>query len=233
MKRDDQDKRAKREQASQRKAAARPDEFGLKPPRDRQATRGSRAATAGAVPMPAPPPEDEALITADEIDTKPHAWKGFEEENEPPPEFDFHAPKGEGEDEMDMTPMVDVTFLLLIFFMVTASFVTQRSISQPKPSDDLPSTTVVEMEDQNDYVEVIIDQNNTYRITSRDEEEIEAPSDPEMRGQMRNAKERLNARKLIVTAHEECWHEKVVKAWDYGTTLGFEEIEIKTTTQNY
>ncbi|MFI4874992.1 MAG: biopolymer transporter ExbD, partial [Blastopirellula sp. JB062] len=26
------------------------------------------------------------------------------------------------EDELDLTPMVDVTFLLLIFFMVTASF---------------------------------------------------------------------------------------------------------------
>src|SRR5688572_20269137 len=31
------------------------------------------------------------------------------------------------EAEMDMTPMVDVTFLLLIFFMVTASFTMQKS----------------------------------------------------------------------------------------------------------
>ncbi len=217
----------------ERKARSAPDEFGLKAPRRRTPSRETIAATAASVAMPAPPPEDEALITADEIDTKPHAWKGFEEENEQPPEFDFHRAKEEGEDEMDMTPMVDVTFLLLIFFMVTASFVTQRSIQQPKPSQDEPSRNPIVEEDQNDYVEVIIDQNNTYRITSRDEEEIEAPSDPEMRGQLKNAMERLNARKLIVTAHEECWHEKVVKAWDYGTTLGFEEIEIKTTTQNY
>lgn len=188
---------------------------------------------AEAIPMPTPPPEDEALLEVDARDTRAHAWKGFEDEGDVPPEFQYQAKKTEGEDEMDMTPMVDVTFLLLIFFMVTASFVTQRSIEQPKPSEDQPSTNVQDWEDQNDYVEVIIDQNNVYRVTSRDEEEVEAPSDPEMRGQMRNAYERLNARKLVITAHEECWHEKVVKVWDYGTTLGFEEIEVKTTTQDY
>ena len=31
--------------------------------------------------------------------------------------------------EVDMTPMVDVTFLLLIFFMVTASFSLQKSVA--------------------------------------------------------------------------------------------------------
>jgi len=39
--------------------------------------------------------------------------------------------------ELDMTPMVDVTFLLLLFFMVTAAFNLQKAIVLPTgPSFD-------------------------------------------------------------------------------------------------
>lgn len=161
-------------------------------------------------------------------------WKGFEEEEVYEPEMSFNYERDTSQDEMDMTPMVDVTFLLLIFFMVTASFASQRANRPPPTQDDLPSRTpIVDPVDQNDYVEVIIDQNNTYRITSRDMEEIEAPSDIQMRAEMKNAKEIIAARKLLVTAHENAWHERVVRALDYGKTLGFEEIQEKTTTQEY
>jgi len=44
--------------------------------------------------------------------------------------------------------MVDVTFLLLIFFMVTASFTLQKSIPQPPAASDAPSTNVVEEEEE-------------------------------------------------------------------------------------
>ncbi|MBX3443607.1 MAG: biopolymer transporter ExbD [Planctomyces sp.] len=41
-------------------------------------------------------------------------------------------------DGLDMTPMVDVTFQLLIFFMLTAAFSTQKSLetSAPQPEDE-------------------------------------------------------------------------------------------------
>jgi biopolymer transport protein ExbD len=39
-------------------------------------------------------------------------------------------------EEMDLTPMVDMTFLLLIFFMVTASFNIQKIISIPNPDPE-------------------------------------------------------------------------------------------------
>jgi biopolymer transport protein ExbD len=42
------------------------------------------------------------------------------------------------DDGLDMTPMVDVTFQLLIFFMLTAAFATQKSLetSPPQPEDE-------------------------------------------------------------------------------------------------
>ena len=69
-------------------------------------------------------------------------WKGFEEEEEdgdPAIVFGGRREVSE-EDDLDMTPMVDVTFLLLIFFMVTASFTLQKSIEDAKAETDDPST---------------------------------------------------------------------------------------------
>ena len=107
-------------------------------------------------------------------DSKSRAdWKGLASEEEIGPEVDF-GKKGVVEDELDMTPMVDVTFLLLIFFMVTASFTLQKSIAQPPVPDTLPSTNPVdEPEDEDQYVEVIIDQFNTYQLTSLDRYQTE------------------------------------------------------------
>ena len=36
------------------------------------------------------------------------------------------------EAEMDMTPMIDVTFQLIIFFMITATFVVQKTLDMPQ-----------------------------------------------------------------------------------------------------
>jgi biopolymer transport protein ExbD len=46
--------------------------------------------------------------------------------------------KEQDEVEVDMTPMLDIVFILLIFFIVTAVFVQERSISMvpPPPSED-------------------------------------------------------------------------------------------------
>jgi len=167
-------------------------------------------------------------------DSKSRAhWKGLASEEEFEPEVDF-GQKGVVEDELDMTPMVDVTFLLLIFFMVTASFTLQKSIAQPPVPDSLPSTNPIdEPEDEDQYVEVIIDQFNTYQLTSKNEEEIEAPSDQEMRVRLRDMVQATNAKKLKITVHGDAHHEKVVTAWDAGLDNNVEDIVIRLSEEDY
>ncbi|UTW44426.1 biopolymer transporter ExbD [bacterium SCSIO 12696] len=47
--------------------------------------------------------------------------------------------KAEDESEIDLTPMLDVVFIMLIFFIVTASFVKESGIDLNKPpSNDSP-----------------------------------------------------------------------------------------------
>jgi len=167
-----------------------------------------------------------------EIKYKAMGWKGVDEEEEPPAEDDFAVVKKPiPEDELDMTPMVDVTFLLLIFFMVTASFTLQKSLQQPKSQTDDPSVVEAEPPEE-DFIEITIDQNNNYYITTRDFFEKEAPSEREMRAILRDAKENSSAEKLVIKAHLDSKHSRVITAWDAGMLLGM-QIQLRTTEQDY
>ena len=206
-------------------------EFGLAKPTGNLADEnsGDRPPVAQSAPIHARPP-----ATAEDK-YKQMNWKGFEEEEEDEdPDIGFGESMDRSDDDLDMTPMVDVVFLLLIFFMVTASFTLQKSMEQPPSESDDPSTTVIDQpEDEDDYVEVIIDQTNTFYITSRDAEEVEAPTIRDMRAKVRNAKDDLNAKRMIITAHTESEHGKVVAAWDAAMAALIERIEIRTTEEDF
>jgi len=47
--------------------------------------------------------------------------------------------KGEDEAEINMTPMLDIVFIMLIFFIVTASFSRENGLEIFKPEDQPPS----------------------------------------------------------------------------------------------
>ncbi len=139
---------------------------------------------------------------------------------------------GRKETEMDMTPMVDVTFLLLIFFMVTAAFSLQKSLPVPTPKPDEPSSKAIPKDEQDpSTVTVIVDSLNTYRVITPDWE-AEAPSEQEMLIKIREARETsaggVPPNKLLVKAHVDAFHEKVVTALDAGTEVGMESVQLMT-----
>lgn len=158
-------------------------------------------------------------------------WKGIDDPEAAPQPREGHqrsrsfpdASKG-----MDMTPMVDVTFLLLIFFMVTASFTLQKVLEQPHAKTDsigkedpLPPAS--------DFVQVAIDPTNTYYVTTQDHQEIECPSESEMRARVKAGFASGHVDRLLVVAHVESLHSKVISAWDAGAINGASTIEIQTT----
>ena len=125
------------------------------------------------------------------------------------------------ETEMDMTPMVDVTFLLLIFFMVTAAFTTQKALPLPTPKPDEPSTNAVPQDDKDpSELTVTINSLNTYEVVSS-EFEAEAPSEHEMRLKVREAMAgSAKPTKMLIKAHVDAAHERVVAAMDAATQSG-------------
>ena len=129
--------------------------------------------------------------------------------------------------ELNMTPMVDVTFLLLIFFMITASFVMQRSLTMPDPSPSAAGPAPVDPQEPDVIVEV--DAFNTFHVLTLDWER-EAPSKHDLLIALEDARQGDSTGRLpttlLVRAHEEALHEKVVAALDAGALAGMEEISL-------
>lgn len=68
--------------------------------------------------------------------------------------------KGEDEAEVNMTPMLDIVFIMLIFFIVTASFVKESGIEINKPEDNETQNDPPPPDDENRAIAFIIDENN-------------------------------------------------------------------------
>ncbi|RIK81655.1 MAG: hypothetical protein DCC67_07990 [Planctomycetota bacterium] len=143
-------------------------------------------------------------------------------------EIEAARPRRPVDDEMDLTPMVDVTFLLLIFFMITAAFAVQKAINVPPVSDSdaAQSQTVDELEENS--IVVRVDADNVYWIAAPGwSEERQAVSQAEMRSQIREARAGgKGPTRLLVQAHGSARHENVVAALDAGSGSGMEEIRL-------
>ncbi|MGV6827554.1 MAG: ExbD/TolR family protein [bacterium] len=74
------------------------------------------------------------------------------------------CPRRRREFGLDMTPLIDVVFLLLIFFMVSTTFdrETQLKIDLPKASDQQ------ETEEQLDQVAITVDEEGRFFVNDRE-----------------------------------------------------------------
>jgi biopolymer transport protein ExbD len=142
-------------------------------------------------------------------------------------EGDPLARKKRKDEGLDMTPMVDVTFLLLIFFMVTASFSLQKSIPMPRQQTDAPSTNVQEEEEEDiDMVTVQIDEFGSFLVLAPDWER-ETPGKQNLITALREAiGESGGAVRLVIEVHEDAKLRFLVDCMDAGTIAGYSEAQV-------
>lgn len=148
---------------------------------------------------------------------------------------DFSKGRISREDEMDMTPMVDVTFLLLIFFMVTASFSVQKAIQRPAQRSEDPSMNAIPepKEENSDIVTVQVDEFNAFNVITTDWDRI-AGSKQDLIVALNDARAGSGGQqpsKVVIQAHEDCIHRAVVDALDAGREAQFESFEVSTVEQ--
>jgi len=123
--------------------------------------------------------------------------------------------------EVNLTSLIDVVFLLLIFFMVSTSFVKQSQISISLPQAD---SAVVEPEVP-DQIDVMITETGTFVVNGREliNSRVET---------IRNALQKVsggnNGLPLTISADANAKHQDVVTAMDVAGRLGFTRISIAT-----
>ena len=155
-------------------------------------------------------------LSETEAVAKPRRRRREDEEEE----FTIRKAKAEAE-EMDLTPMVDVTFLLLIFFMITASFSLQKAIQTPAPDpSEKGAAAKPTMEElQQDSVIVFVDEENTIYV---DDEPLSDPSDIEPKLRDKIGSEQKT--ELVLEANPLALHESIVMVIDAAKEVGMQRI---------
>lgn len=123
--------------------------------------------------------------------------------------------------EVNLTSLIDVVLLLLIFFMVSTSFVKQSQISISLPQAD--STAVVE--EVPDQIDIMITETGSFLVNGR--ELINGRVET-----IRNALQKVSGGNinlpLTISADANAKHQDVVTAMDVAGRLGFTRISIAT-----
>ena len=129
------------------------------------------------------------------------------------------------EPEVNMTSLIDVVLLLLIFFMVSTSFVKQSQITIRLPQAD--SEAVVEEVPQ--QLDVMITEQGTFLVNGREL----INSRPET---IRNALQKVSGGNttlpLTISADANARHQFVVTAMDVAGKMGFVKISIATVNDS-
>ena len=128
------------------------------------------------------------------------------------------------EPEVNLTSLIDVVLLLLIFFMVSTSFVKQSQISIRLPQAD--SSAIIE--EPPEFIEIMITAQGTFLLNGAEL----INSRPET---IRNALQKLSGGNtglpLTISADAMAKHQDVVKAMDVAGRMGFEKISIATINE--
>jgi biopolymer transport protein ExbD len=126
----------------------------------------------------------------------------------------FSADREDEESSVDITPMLDVVFIMLIFFIVTATFVKEAGIDVDKPS---AATAVVQ---EKAAILVAIDENDNVWINRR---QVDLRS-------VRSIVERLHAENpkgtLVIQADKESRNDTLVQVMDASRRAGIYDIAL-------
>ena len=123
--------------------------------------------------------------------------------------------------EVNLTSLIDVVLLLLIFFMVSTSFVKQSQIAISLPQAD--SAAVVE--DASEQIDIMITETGTFLVNGR---ELINSRVETIRNALQMVSGGNNGLPLTISADANARHQDVVTAMDIAGRLGFTRISIAT-----
>ncbi len=130
-------------------------------------------------------------------------------------------PGNEDEPEINLTPLIDVVFLLLIFFMVSTTFLTQSRIKI-----DLPEATATQTGQEEEPLEIVIDSQGRYFIG--DQQTVNTTSKT-LKSAISKALGDRGSAPVIIRADAYTPHQAVVTALDVTSQLGLTRISLATS----
>ncbi|KZY39868.1 MULTISPECIES: biopolymer transporter ExbD [unclassified Oleiphilus] len=133
--------------------------------------------------------------------------------------MNFKRQSGE-EVSVDLTPLIDVVFLLLIFFMVSTTFTKESHLEI-----DLPQSSAEPAKPAVKEIEVIINAKGEYAVNDRS---LVNNSEDTLKKAVQKLSEGNTKIPFIITADAKTSHEYVVRVMDVAGQLGFVQLSITT-----
>ncbi|HXY37656.1 MAG TPA: biopolymer transporter ExbD [Planctomycetaceae bacterium] len=127
-------------------------------------------------------------------------------------------------DEFDLIPLVDCVFLLLVFYMITASYALQKMIEMAAPAADKKGTVqAVQAADDTGQSSLVVQIDAQNRVTI-DDRLVPNPADiPDiLRGKLNGDQKNV----LIIEADPRAYHETVVAVTDAAKDLPFQHVRM-------
>jgi biopolymer transport protein ExbD len=123
-----------------------------------------------------------------------------------------------------LTPLIDVVFLLLIFFMVSTSFVQNQALNV-----DLPQANSDAQPDQDVYINVVVQQNGRYEIDGKVITDLSLVG---LTNTLRAIVEKtaIQSKNLpvVISADASATHQSVVRVMDACAQVGLSRISLAT-----
>ena len=118
--------------------------------------------------------------------------------------------------DVNITPLIDVVFLLLIFFMVSTTFEHQSelSIDLPQASGDISET-------KNDVVDIAINSSGEYYLNSK---KVSDSKDKTLMAEIKSIIEQIKEPKIIISADKNTPHQSVMTVMDIARRLNITHL---------
>lgn len=129
------------------------------------------------------------------------------------------APQQSQEPDVNLTPMIDVVFLLLLFFMITTSFVRESALQI-----DLPQATG-EQRDDLEPINIVISAEGEVLVNDIP---IATMTDAVMRRALTEAAGDRDNPQIVISADAESAYQLIITAMDNAQQLGYHRVTLAT-----
>ena len=124
------------------------------------------------------------------------------------------------EPSINLTPLIDVVFLLLIFFMVTTTFTRETRLQV-----NLPEAEAETQPNKSERLEIVVSRDGSFALNGQTL--VNGKFETLLRGLELESKGNLNL-PVIIVADSEATHQSVVTAMDAIGQAGFARLSIAT-----
>src|SRR5262249_46479305 len=133
-------------------------------------------------------------------------------------------PRRKEEPEINLVSLIDVVLMLVVFFMLSSTFIDEGRLHVRLPS----TTSLPPAERQEEPLIVTVTREGGYRLNER--ELINASPDPLRAALLKEAGDQ-RSRRVIIRADARSTHQSVITAMDVLARLGFSEVSIATARE--